>query len=220
MENIFMTIAFWAIPAILAITLHEAAHGFVAKRCGDNTAWLLGRVTINPVKHIDPVGTLLVPGLLLLGSMISGTSGLLFGWAKPVPINVRRLRNPRNDMIWVSLAGPASNLIQALLWALLAKLASWFAPSQVLFEFILEFAFAGISVNLMLMAFNLLPILPLDGGRILSCLLPSRWAWQFSRLEPYGMFILIALIATGMMGVLVGPLVSIGQSLVGLVLSI
>ena len=207
------TIALWAIPAILAITLHEAAHGYVAKLCGDRTAWVLGRVTMNPIRHIDPVGTLLVPGVLLLGSLISGGSSLLFGWAKPVPVNFRLLRNPKTDMIWVALAGPGCNLVQALLWALALKLFIGMMPSQAA-QLLFDFCYAGISVNLMLMAFNLLPILPLDGGRIVSGLLPLKTAVAYQRTEPWGMGILLILIVTGLVSYFVRPFLMFGSWLV------
>ncbi len=218
MEHYIITILIYAVPAILAITLHEAAHGYVARLFGDNTAWMLGRVTLNPIKHIDPVGTLLVPGVLLLGSLVSGTGGLLFGWAKPVPVNFGRLRNPRVSGIWVAFAGPGSNLLQALLWALVLKL--WFVlmPQGTMDQFVMQLCSAGIMVNLMLMAFNLLPILPLDGGRILEGLLPPKFAWEFSRLEPYGMVILIVLMVSGLLGYLIHPLMTLGRALVGVVL--
>ena len=185
------TIALWAIPAILAITLHEAAHGYVAKLCGDRTAWVLGRVTMNPIRHIDPVGTLLVPGDLLLGSLISGGSSLLFGWAKPVPVNFRLLRNPKTDMIWVALAGPGCNLIQALLWALALKLFIGMMPTQAAAQLLFDFCYAGISVNLMLMAFNLLPIPPLDGSSILVPFLRGQALRTYYRIQRYAMPILI-----------------------------
>ena len=172
MYEILRSIILYAIPTILAITLHEAAHGYVAKRLGDNTAWVLGRVTLNPLKHIDPVGTILVPGILLAGGMLTGLGGVMFGWAKPVPVNFARLRNPKFDMIWVALAGPASNFVQALLWALVAKIVVLAAPAS-LFGALIEICYGGITVNLVLMAFNLLPALPLDGGRIIVGLLPD-----------------------------------------------
>lgn len=208
------TIALWAIPAILAITLHEAAHGYVAKLCGDRTAWALGRVTINPIRHIDPVGTLLVPGVLLLGSLLSGGSSLLFGWAKPVPVNFRLLRNPKRDMIWVALAGPGCNLFQALLWAIFLKLFIGLMPTQSAAQLLFDFCYAGISVNLMLMAFNLLPILPLDGGRIVCGLLPIRSALAYQRTEPWGMGILLILIVSGLVSYFVRPFMMFGSWLI------
>ena len=185
------TIALWAIPAILAITLHEAAHGYVAKLCGDRTAWVLGRVTMNPIRHIDPVGTLLVPGVLLLGSLISGGSSLLFGWAKPVPVNFRLLRNPKTDMIWVALAGPGCNLVQALLWALALKLFIGMMPSQAAAQLLFDFCYAGI-----------------------SGLLPLKTAVAYQRTEPWGMGILLILIVTGLVSYFVRPFLMFGSWLV------
>ena len=218
MSDIILTIIIYAVPAILAITLHEAAHGYVARMYGDNTAWVLGRVTLNPLAHVDPVGTIIVPGALLLASLVSGTGGLLFGWAKPVPVNFRRLRNPKTSMIWVALAGPASNLFQAILWAVLLKLVLVLPMTSFVANLCVQFAYAGISVNLMLMAFNLLPILPLDGRRVLVGLLPWQAAMSYSRLEPYGMLIIIVLIASGLLNMFIRPFLIFGQSLINLVL--
>ena len=218
MSDIILTIIIYAVPAILAITLHEAAHGYVARMYGDNTAWALGRVTLNPLAHVDPVGTIIVPGALLLASLVSGTGGLLFGWAKPVPVNFRRLRNPKTSMIWVALAGPASNLFQAILWAVLLKVVLVLPMTSFVANLCVQFAYAGISVNLMLMAFNLLPILPLDGGRVLAGLLPWQAAMSYSRLEPYGMLIIIVLIASGLLNMFIRPFLIFGQTLVNLVL--
>ena len=209
--SVVQTIAVYAIPLIFAITIHETAHGYVAKLCGDNTAWMLGRLTLNPIKHIDPVGTILVPGALLLGSAITGMSGLVFGWAKPVPINFRNLRNPKTDMIWVAAAGPASNLVQAIFWVLLLKI---FLIVGLHEQFFVEVCVAGVSVNIMLMALNLIPIPPLDGGRIVTGLLPPGMAWRYSRIEPYGMYILFALILTGMLSYIMRPFMSFGLSIV------
>ena len=218
MSDIILTIIIYAVPAILAITLHEAAHGYVARMYGDNTAWVLGRVTLNPLAHVDPVGTIIVPGALLMASLVSGTGGLLFGWAKPVPVNFRRLRNPKTSMIWVALAGPASNLFQAILWAVLLKVVLVLPMTSFVANLCVQFAYAGISVNLMLMAFNLLPILPLDGGRVLAGLLPWQAAMSYSRLEPYGMLIIIVLIASGLLNMFIRPFLIFGQTLVNLVL--
>lgn len=218
MTQIVLSIAVYALPAILAITLHEAAHGYAAKLLGDNTAWMLGRVSLNPVRHIDPVGTILIPALLLVGTLVSGTSGMLFGWAKPVPVNFGRLRNPKRDMVWVALAGPGCNLLQALCWALFLKLMPWEMVSGVLQSFLYEVCIAGISVNLMLMAFNLIPVPPLDGGRVVTGLLPYRLAVRYAALEPYGMIAVLVLIASGLLNFFIRPFLAVGTWLVNLVL--
>lgn len=210
-NSIIQTIAVYAIPLIFAITIHEAAHGYVARYLGDNTAWMLGRVTLNPIKHIDPVGTILVPAVLLLGSAISGIGGIIFGWAKPVPINFRNLRNPKQAMIWVAAAGPGANLAQAIIWAILLKLFFVIGLSEAFFE---QMCIAGISVNIMLMALNLIPIPPLDGGRIVTGLLPAGLAYKYARIEPYGMYILFALILTGCLSYLMRPFMHVGLSIV------
>ena len=186
--NAVIRICVNAIPLIFAITLHEAAHGYVAKMFGDNTAYMLGRVTLNPAKHIDPVGTIAFP----LISMIVG--GILFGWAKPVPVNFGNLRNPKRDMLWVAAAGPGSNLVQALAWGAVAKAIELSGSTSGIAEFWFAVAIAGIGWNVVLAIFNLFPILPLDGGRIVTSLLPNRLAYSYARLEPYGMPILIGLI--------------------------
>ena len=188
MQNIGSVILVNALPLILAITLHEAAHGYVARMFGDNTAYMLGRVTLNPAKHIDPIGTIVFP----LISMVVG--GIVFGWAKPVPVNFANLRNPKRDMLWVAAAGPGSNVVQGLIWGLVAKLIEMSGSSSGVAEFWFAVAVAGISWNVVLAIFNLFPILPLDGGRIVTSLLPNRLAYSYSRLEPYGMPILIGLI--------------------------
>ena len=205
----------YAIPLIFAITLHEAAHGWMAARLGDKTAVMYGRVTLNPLAHIDPIGTIAVPGALLLMSALSGGGGLLFGWAKPVPINPNRFRNERNGMMLTAAAGPVSNLLQMVFWALLLKLL---LIAGIYEKFFISVCTAGISVNLMLMAFNLIPIPPLDGGRIVSGLLPDRAAAAFDRIEPYGMIILLVLMVGGGLSFFVRPFLMFGQMVVELLL--
>ena len=201
MENIILTLAIYALPVLLAITLHEAAHGYVARHFGDPTAWQAGRITLNPAKHIDPVGTLLVPALLLFASK----GAFLFGWAKPVPVDFGRLRKPKQDMLWVAAAGPASNLAMALGWALLLKLAVTM-PENAYSLPLAEMARAGIDVNAVLMLLNLLPLPPLDGGRIVVSLLPARAAWRFAQIERYGFIILLALLFLGVLDDILTPL--------------
>lgn len=193
-------ITVYAIPLIFAITLHEAAHAFAARYFGDSTAYLLGRMTLNPIKHIDPVWTIVIPLITLL------ISPFVFGAAKPVPVNFGALRRPKQDMIWVAAAGPAANLLMMLLWALVGKFVLLFPASEGII-FVILVAKAGIFVNAILMVFNLFPLLPLDGGRILAGLLPARASYLFGRTEPYGMFILVGLILTGVMGAFLWPLV-------------
>ncbi|MCE2988821.1 MAG: site-2 protease family protein [Burkholderiales bacterium] len=193
-------ITVFAIPLIFAITVHEAAHAFAAKRFGDATAYMLGRMTLNPLKHIDPVWTIVVPLLTLL------LTPFVFGAAKPVPVNFDALRNPKRDMIWVAAAGPGANLAMMLAWAVIGKLAGM-GPETLPLIYLELVAKAGIFVNALLMIFNLFPLLPLDGGRILVGLLPSRAANVFARTEPYGMFILIALMLSGVLGWVLWPLV-------------
>ena len=209
------TICVYAIPLIFAITLHESAHGWAAGRLGDPTATMLGRVTINPIPHIDPIGTIAVPGALLLMSALTGGGGLLFGWAKPVPINTRYFRNPLKAMTITAAAGPLSNLLQMIFWALLLK-----ALAAVGFydKFVISVCAAGISVNLMLMAFNLIPIPPLDGGRIVRGLLPRQAGIAFDKIEPYGFMILLVLMVGGGLSFFVRPFLMFGQWIINLVL--
>jgi len=192
------------IPVIFAIVLHEVAHGWVAKQFGDNTAYSQGRLSLNPIKHIDPVGTLLVPILLYF------IAGFAFGWAKPVPITWRNLRHPRRDMIYVALAGPAANLLMAIFWGMVLKFASLYAVDSVFFAAPLRLmAIIGVGINVLLMIFNLFPLPPLDGGRVAVGLLPPRPAYYLSRLEPYGFIIILALLVTGVLGYLISPVINL-----------
>ena len=188
--NLIQTIAIYALPVIFAITVHEAAHGYVARYFGDNTAWVLGRVTLNPIKHIDLVGTIVMPVLLYVAT--AGT--FLFGYAKPVPVNFGNLRRPKQQMVWVALAGPGANFIQALLWGVLFYLVNGAGVTE---PFVLKMCEAGMLVNVVMFVFNLFPLPPLDGGRILVGLLPWRQAQLVSRVEPWGFFIVMALVLTG-----------------------
>lgn len=215
-ENLIQTIVLFALPVMFAITLHEAAHGYVARMFGDPTATLAGRVTLNPVKHIDPIGTVVVPLGILLMAKLAGAPPLLFGWAKPVPVDFGRLRNPKRDMMWVALAGPAANLFMAILWAMSMRL--FFEAGLGRDSFWFQMAVIGVQINLVLMALNLLPLLPLDGGRILYSLLPRQLAWQYGKLEPYGMMILIVLLITGSLWRLLEPFMALGRWIVRLFL--
>lgn len=206
-SSIIQTIAVYALPVLFAITLHEAAHGYVARMFGDNTAMLAGRITLNPLKHIDPVGTILVPIAILVSSSLMGMGGMLFGWAKPVPVDFGNLRNPKKDIRYVAFAGPAANFAMALMWAIGLKAQVLTGMNE---PFFIEMAQAGIVVNLVLAALNLLPILPLDGGRILFSLLPSSVAYSFSRTEPYGMIVLILLLVLGILPMFIQPVVKVG----------
>jgi len=192
-------IAIYALPVIFAITVHEAAHGFAARFFGDMTADRAGRITLNPLKHIDPIGTILVPALTLL------VGGILFGWAKPVPVDFSRLRNPKRDMLWVAAAGPASNFVMALFWALMIKL-SVTAPN-IYSEPMALMGQAGVMINVVLMVLNLLPLPPLDGGRIAVSLLPNHLAFKYAQIERYGFIILIVLLATGILGRIMEPFI-------------
>jgi len=213
MQELIQTITVYAIPVLFGITLHEAAHGYVARLFGDPTAAQAGRISLNPIRHIDPMGTIVVPLVLLFTSKLLGGAGLLFGWAKPVPVDWSRLRRPKRDMLWVALAGPASNIFMAVLWAISLRLLV--ESGAALDNFWVRMGIAGIQVNLVLMALNLLPLPPLDGGRIVFSLLPDRLAWQYGRLEPYGLLILIVLLVSGALWTLLLPLLSLGQSFIG-----
>jgi Zn-dependent protease len=213
-SNLIQALLVNALPVIFAITVHEAAHGYVANRCGDPTARMLGRVTLNPLKHIDPIGTIAMP--LLLYFTTGGS--FLFGYAKPVPINFRQLRNPKRDMVWVALAGPVSNFIQAILWLLFFVALAIVGVQE---PFFVGMAKAGIRVNLVMWAFNLFPLPPLDGGRVLAGLLPAGGAQQFlARIEPYGFFIVMGLVMTGVVSTYwLQPLMSLGYFVLNLLMS-
>lgn len=208
--NLGQKVAIWALPVLLAITLHEVAHGYVARQCGDDTAARLHRLSLNPLRHIDPVGTVLIPVILL------ATSGMLFGWAKPVPVSYQRLRHPKRDMALVAVAGPAANLVMAVLWALSLKLALATGAGWVTTP-LAYMALAGMSINGVLMVLNLLPIPPLDGGRVLAGVLPRSLEHLYQRIEPYGLFIVFGLMATGLLSTLLrGPVVLFQRWLLGL----
>ena len=199
---IIQAIAIFALPAIFAITLHEAAHGYVARYFGDPTAWLAGRITLNPLRHIDLIGTIIIPVVLLLSN-----SSFLFGYAKPVPVDFNRLRHPKRDMLWVALAGPLANLFMALCWAGMLKLA-WEIPVNAYTVPLTEMSKAGIQFNLILLVFNLLPLPPLDGGRVVVSLLPRQLSWRFAQLERWSLLILLLVIYlanTGILGEIIGP---------------
>jgi Zn-dependent protease len=212
-SDLIQTVLIYALPVLFAITVHEAAHGYAARHFGDNTAAMLGRVTLNPLKHIDPVGTILMPLLLYFA-----TSGaFLFGYAKPVPVQFGRLRHPKRDMVWVALAGPASNFVQAVLWAVLLVALVGLGVQE---RFFLEMGRAGVLVNLVMWAFNLFPLPPLDGGRILVGLLPWKQAQMVSRIEPWGFFIVMGLVIAGVVGTLwLRPLMALGYGAINLLIS-
>ncbi len=212
-SNTLQTVLIYALPVLFAITVHEAAHGYAARHFGDNTAWMLGRITLNPLKHIDPVGTILMPLLLYFA-----TSGaFLFGYAKPVPVRFGNLRNPKRDMIWVALAGPAANLAQALLWGIGFYLLRGAGVNE---PFFIKMCQGGILVNVVMFVFNLFPLPPLDGGRILVGLLPYRQAMLVSRVEPWGFFIVMALVVSGVVSALwMQPLMTLTYGLIELLLT-
>ncbi|WP_309683488.1 site-2 protease family protein [Polaromonas sp.] len=211
--NLIQTVAIYALPVLFAITVHEAAHGYAARHFGDNTAYAQGRITLNPLKHIDPIGTIAMPLLLYFA-----TSGaFLFGYAKPVPVNFGNLRNPKRDMIWVALAGPASNFVQALLWAVLLVVLGGLGSEE---PFFIKMAQAGILTNLVMWAFNLFPLPPLDGGRILVGLLPWKQAQWLARIEPWGFFVVMGLVIAGVVGTLwLRPLMTFGYFLINTLMS-
>jgi Zn-dependent protease len=210
--NLIQTVAIYTLPVLFAITVHEAAHGYAARHFGDNTAYLLGRMTLNPLKHIDPIGTIAMPLLLYFA-----TSGaFLFGYAKPVPVNFAQLRNPKRDMVWVALAGPGANLVQALLWGIALYLLQGAGITELFF---LKMCEGGILVNIVMFVFNLFPLPPLDGGRILVGLLPYRQAALISRVEPWGFFIVMALVISGIITKLwLLPLMTLTYAIIKIVL--
>ena len=224
MPETLLLIALIAVPVLFAITVHEAAHGWVANHRGDPTAAMLGRVTFNPLKHIDPVGTIAVPLVIFLTSKTLLGVPFLFGWAKPVPVDWRRLRNPRWDMALVAVAGPGVNLLMAIAWGLVLQLmvlmAGVFELSTSLLSLVVELCLIGVLINLFLMALNMIPVLPLDGGRVLSALLPRPWARGFARLEPYGLLILVALLLLpngqppGLLGAVLRPAVDLALAVI------
>jgi Zn-dependent protease len=213
-SNLIQTVLIYALPVVFAITVHEAAHGYVARHFGDNTAEVMGRVTLNPMKHIDPIGTILMPLMLYFA-----TSGaFLFGYAKPVPVNFGRLRHPKRDMIWVALAGPASNFVQAILWALVLV---GLIAAGVNETFFIKMAQGGVLVNLVMWAFNLFPLPPLDGGRVLAGLLPNGPAQNFlTRIEPFGFFIVMGLVIAGIVSTFwLRPLMDVGYTVINVLIS-
>lgn len=204
--TLIQKVSAYAIPIIFAITVHEASHGYAARYFGDMTAHYLKRITLNPMRHIDPVGTILIPALsVMLG-------GILFGWAKPVPVNFSNLKNPKKDMLWVALAGPASNLVMAIFWTIILVRINLFPIEAGLFLSVM--CYAGIQINLVLMVLNMLPLPPLDGGRVAVSLLPYPWSSHLEGLERYGFFILIFLLFSGVLGKILTPLVGLSQSII------
>jgi Zn-dependent protease len=209
LQAVIETVALYAIPMLFAITLHEAAHGYVAKYFGDYTAYQAGRISLNPLDHVDPIGTILIPVALVIV-----TAGqFVFGWAKPVPVNFGNLRDPKRDMLWVAAAGPGANLLMALIWAAVLKLM-FLLPGNYLSYPVQEMAKGGVLINLGLMVLNLIPIPPLDGGRIAVSLLPNRVAYRFAMIEPYGLIIIVVLLATRALSAVIWPLVAACRSLI------
>lgn len=215
--TILQQICVWALPVLFAITLHEAAHAYVAYRCGDSTAKMFGRLTLNPIKHIDPIGTILLP--LLVGFLTQFT--FLFGYAKPVPINPSQFRNPRRDTILVGVAGPLANILMAFFWAACFKLGIYFNPRASYFGlFLMLSGQAGMIINLVLAFLNLLPIPPLDGSRVISSLLPAKQSIAYSKIEPFGFLILLVLLVTGVLGMILTPLIRLGLTVLSTVFQI
>ena len=210
MDELIRNIAVYALPVLFAITLHEAAHAYAAKYFGDNTAYAAGRMSLNPINHIDPFGTVVIPVLLYL------TTGFVFGYAKPVPIDFARLRHPKRDMAWVALAGPGANFVMALLWLVFAALLVFFQVNE---PYPHKVAQAGVLTNLLFFAFNLVPIPPLDGGRVLTSILPHRLAWKFAKIEPYGFFIVLALIYLKLLNFWVVPVFYLADAALNLIAS-
>lgn len=207
--NLLSTLFVFVIPVIFAVTLHEVAHGWIASQLGDQTAKSMGRLTLNPIKHIDPVGTIVVPVIMFY------VSGFIFGWAKPVPVNWRNLGCPRRDMALVAIAGPAANFLMLLFWAILANVIVWFGSDpNYLTQLIFIMCGIGITINIILMILNLFPLLPLDGGRILIAMLPRNLAITFSRLEPYGLIILVLLLVSGILWKILMPVIGSMESLI------
>jgi len=207
--NLISTLFVFVIPVIFAVTLHEVAHGWVASRFGDQTAKSMGRLTLNPIKHIDPVGTIVVPAIMYF------TSGFIFGWAKPVPVNWQNLGHPRRDMALVAIAGPTANFLMLLFWAILAKVIVWLGSDpNYLTQIIFIMCGIGITINMILMILNLFPLLPLDGGRVLTAMLPRNLAITFSRLEPYGLIILVLLLISGILWKILMPVIGGMESLI------
>ncbi|HEY8605512.1 MAG TPA: site-2 protease family protein [Noviherbaspirillum sp.] len=212
MEELIQTVAVYALPVLFAITLHEAAHAYAARYLGDSTAYMQGRMSLNPIKHVDPIGTILIPILLY----VSTSGNFLFGYAKPVPVEYGNLRKPKRDMAWVALAGPFANFVMALLWMLFAIMLAIFDIDETFF---LRMAQAGVLTNLVVFAFNLFPLPPLDGGRVVTSLLPHRLAWKFARIEPYGFFIVLALVLLKVLYFWMVPVMTATHSVLKLIIS-